>query len=145
MSAFTWVLVAGGWSWGEAPSAPLLATASGTAFAAIALGQMANAFACRSTITPVWRLRATTNPLVLAAVLVQLVLLALFLGFAPLAGLLGGSWPTSTGWLAAAAAPIALVTVDGLVKEGRRRRHPPTAAGGHQRARADGGGPALRS
>jgi magnesium-transporting ATPase (P-type) len=119
MSAFTWVLVAGGWSWGEAPSAPLLATASGTAFAAIALGQMANAFACRSTITPVWSLRATTNRLVLAAVLVQLGLLAVFLGFAPLAGLLGGSWPSTTGWLAAAATAVALVAVDGLVKAAR--------------------------
>jgi magnesium-transporting ATPase (P-type) len=119
MSAFTWVLVAGGWSWRDAPSAPLLATASGTAFAAIALGQMANAFACRSTVTPVWRLRVTTNPLVLAAVLVQLVLLALFLGFAPLAGLLGGSWPSGTGWLAAAATAVVLVAVDGLVKAAR--------------------------
>jgi magnesium-transporting ATPase (P-type) len=128
MSACTWVLVAGGWSWGEAPSATLLATASGTTFAAIALGQMANAFACRSTITPVWRLKVTTNRLVVAAVLVQLVLLAVFLGFAPLAGLLGGSWPTSTGWLAAAAAPVALVTVDGLVKEARRRRGPRAAS-----------------
>lgn len=69
-----------------------------------------------------------TNRLVVAAVLVQLVLLAVFLGFAPLAGLLGGSWPTSTGWLAAAAAPVALVAVDGLVKEARRRRRPRAAS-----------------
>jgi magnesium-transporting ATPase (P-type) len=129
MSAFTWVLVAGGWSWGEAPSARLLATASGTAFAAIALAQMANAFACRSTVTPVWRMRATTNHLVLVAVVVETLLLLLFLGFAPLAGLLGGSWPTGAGWLFAASSAVALVVVDGLVKEARRRRHDARAAG----------------
>jgi magnesium-transporting ATPase (P-type) len=119
MSAFTRVLVAGGSSWGDAPSAALLTTASGTAFAAIAFGQVANAFACRSTVTPVWRLRVMSNPQVLAAVLVQLVLLAVLLGFAPLAGLLGGSWLSSTGWLAEAATAALVVAVDGLVKAAR--------------------------
>jgi magnesium-transporting ATPase (P-type) len=119
MAAFTWVLVAGGWSWGEAPAARLLALASGTAFAAIALGQMANAFACRSTRTPVWRMDPRTNHLVLAAVAAEIVLLAAFLGLPPVAHLLGGSWPSTTGWLAAAACPVALVVVDGLAKHPR--------------------------
>jgi magnesium-transporting ATPase (P-type) len=120
LAAFTWVLVGGGWSWGDAPSPGLLATASGTAFAAIALGQMANAFACRSTRTPVWRTDPRTNPLVLAAVAAEMVLLAIFLGVPALADLLGGSWPSTTGWLAAAASPVALVVVDGVVKRWRR-------------------------
>lgn len=120
MAAFTWVLVTGGWSWGEAPAAQLLATASGTAFAAIALGQMANAFACRSTRTPVWRMDPRTNPLVVAAVAVEMVLLATFLGLPPLADLLGGSWPSTTGWLVAAASPVALVAVDALAKHRAR-------------------------
>ena len=120
MAAFTWVLVTGGWSWGESPTARLLATASGTAFAAIALGQMANAFACRSTRRPVWRMDPRTNPLVLAAIAVEMVMLAVFLGLPPLADLLGGAWPGTTGWLAAAASPVALIAVDGLAKHRQR-------------------------
>lgn len=120
MAAFSMVLLTGGWSWGEDPPAGLLATASGTAFAAIALGQMANAFACRSTVTPVWRMNLASNPLVLAAVAVEGVLLVGFLGVPMLADLLGGSWPTWQGWLSAAAAPVAVIGVDGLIKRGRR-------------------------
>jgi magnesium-transporting ATPase (P-type) len=123
LAAFTWVLVGGGWRWGETPSPQLLATASGTAFAAIALGQMANAVACRSTRTPVWRLDPRTNPLVAAAVAAEMVLLAVFLGVPPLAELLGGSWPSGTGWLAAAACPVAVVAVDGLAKRRQSSRH----------------------
>ena len=52
MTTFTAVLLAGGWALGETPSDVLLASASGAAFAAIAVGQMANAFACRSTSRP---------------------------------------------------------------------------------------------
>ena len=64
MLAFTTVLVLGGWAWGEAPDAALLATASGTAVpAAIAVGQMANAFACRSSSVLAWRLPFRSNPL----------------------------------------------------------------------------------
>jgi magnesium-transporting ATPase (P-type) len=121
MAAFTWVLTSGGWGWGETPSPQLLATASGTAFAAIALGQMANAVACRSTRTPVWRLDPRTNYLVVAAVAAEMVLLAGFLGLPPLAELLGGSWPSTTGWLAAAASPVAVIVVDGLAKRRLRR------------------------
>jgi len=40
-----------------------LAAASGAAFAAVVFGQVANAFACRSTVRPVWRLGWRTNRL----------------------------------------------------------------------------------
>jgi magnesium-transporting ATPase (P-type) len=122
LAAFVLVLVQGGWGWGEEPSARLLALASGTAFAAIAIGQIANAFACRSTSRPVWRLDPRGNPLVLAAVAAEVLLLTAFLGIPPVADLLGGSWPTTTGWLAALAAGPALLLVDGLTKHVSRRR-----------------------
>jgi magnesium-transporting ATPase (P-type) len=41
MAAFIAVLLAGGWTWGAAPSSVLLAAASGTAFTAVVLGQAA--------------------------------------------------------------------------------------------------------
>lgn len=47
MFAFVTVLALGGWSYGDAPASHLLATASGTAFATVVLGQLVNAFACR--------------------------------------------------------------------------------------------------
>jgi magnesium-transporting ATPase (P-type) len=125
MVAFAVVLRSGGWTWGAEPSTGLLALASGTAFAAISVGQMANAFACRSNSRPVWRLRLTGNPLVLYAVGAELVLLTAFLGVPPLADLLGGTWPTPTGWLLAVAAAPAVVLVDAAsktIKSHSRRR-----------------------
>jgi len=116
MVAFAVVLRTGGWTWGTEPSAALLAVASGTAFAAISVGQMANAFACRSNTHPVWRLRLTTNKLVLYAVAAEVVLLVCFLGLPPLRDLLGGSWPTATGWALAAATGVAVLAVDAATK-----------------------------
>ncbi|MBB4966929.1 cation-translocating P-type ATPase [Saccharothrix violaceirubra] len=116
MAAFTLVLLAGDWDLGD----PVLAaTASGTAFTAIVLGQLANAFACRSATTPVKTLRG--NRLLVGAVLFELVLLAVFLFVPPLPGLLGGSAPTPLGWaLAATTIPVVLL-VDAVQKWVRRR------------------------
>jgi magnesium-transporting ATPase (P-type) len=122
MTAFATVLLAGGWTWGAEPGDRLLAVASGTAFAAISLGQMANAFACRSSSRPVWRIRLTGNPLVLYAVAAEVVLLLAFLGLPPLRDLLGGSWPTATGWLLAGASAVAVVLVDAVAKRVLARR-----------------------
>ncbi|MFC7363324.1 cation-translocating P-type ATPase [Nocardioides astragali] len=130
MATFTAVLVHGGWRWGEQPSAHLLAVASGSAFAAIAIGQMANAFACRSTTRPVWRLRPADNPLVVAAVVAEIVLLVAFVGVPWLADLLGGSWPSGLGWAGALATGAGVVLVDGLVKTRRNA----TAARDQRRA-----------
>ena len=121
MVAFTLVLNQHGWSWGETPSPGVLALASGTAFAAIAIAQMANAFACRSTTRPVWRMNLLGNRLVVLAVAAELALLVLFLGVPGLADLLGGSWPPLSGWLAAASAAVMLLGVDGAVKALRSR------------------------
>lgn len=126
LGAFTLVLVTGGWTWGTDPDASLLAVASGTAFAAIAVSQMANAFACRSTTLPVWRLHLLTNRLLIGAVVTEVALLAAFLAIPRLAHLLGGAWPEPTGWALAGGAAVVLVLVDGLVKVAGRRRsgHP---------------------
>jgi len=122
LAAFAIVLLHGGWRWGATPDLELLTTASGTAFAAIALGQMANAFACRSTRKPVWRLSIRDNPWVLAAVGAELLLLVGFLGVPWLAELLGGAWPSTLGWTAAMVSPAAVIAVDTWTK--RRSRLP---------------------
>lgn len=116
MVSFAVVLHAGGWTWGTKPSAALLALASGSAFAAISVGQMANAFACRSNTHPMWRLRLTTNRLLLLAVTAEAVLLVAFVGLPPLSDLLGGSWPGASGWILAAATGAAVLLVDAVAK-----------------------------
>jgi magnesium-transporting ATPase (P-type) len=116
MATFTAVLVAGGWGLGDTPSTGLLAGASGAAFAAIAVGQMANAFACRSTTRPAWRLHPRDNPLVLAAVAAEVVLLLGFVGLPWLAHLLGGAWPSPLGWAGALATGAGVLLVDAWSK-----------------------------
>jgi hypothetical protein len=104
MGAFTAVLLANGWEWGTVPDAALLATASGTAFTAIVLGQLANAFACRSEARWIGRVGFGGNPLLLFAVGFELVMLAVFLAVPPLPTLLGGAVPDPLGWALAALA-----------------------------------------
>ncbi len=120
MAAFFVVLGLAGWTLGAEPSAQTLASASGAAFAAVVLGQLGNAFACRSEYRWVGALRMTGNPMLLWAVGVELVLLAVFLS-PPLAGLLGGSPPPVSGWVVVLAAPVAVVLADTAAKAVRAR------------------------
>src|SRR3546814_11958686 len=64
-----------GWAVGAEPFAQTLAAASGAAFAAVVLGQLGNAFACRSEYRWAGALRLTGNQMLLMAVGVELVLL----------------------------------------------------------------------
>ncbi|HVK27684.1 MAG TPA: cation-transporting P-type ATPase [Nocardioides sp.] len=121
LAAFATVLITHGWRWGQSPDEAVLALASGTAFAVIAGTQVANAFACRSTRLPVWRLDLLGNRFVLAAVGAELVLLVVFLGVAPVAHLLGGSFPDVHGWLLVLGAAGLLLVVDGVAKSLRSR------------------------
>jgi magnesium-transporting ATPase (P-type) len=116
LAAFLAVLHAGGWSWAQPVPPALLATASGTAFSAVVLGQLANAFACRSERRPVGRWSWRGNRLLLGAVAVEMVLLAAFIGLPPLAALLGQAPPTSVGWVLAAAAAPAVLVADAVHK-----------------------------
>jgi magnesium-transporting ATPase (P-type) len=123
MAAFLATLAAAGWVVGSKPSPAVLAAASGAAFAAVVLGQLGNAFACRSETRWVGRIDLRSNPLLIGAVAVELVLLAVFLA-PPLAVVLGGSPPPALGWALALMAPMAVVLADAAHKavRGRRRR-----------------------
>jgi magnesium-transporting ATPase (P-type) len=122
MIAFTVVLLAGGWRWGAEPSAALLATASGTAFTTIVLGQLATAFACRSESRWVGRLRWTGNRLLLGAVAVEIIVLFLFIGLPPLADLLRGGFPSPLGWAVAVTVIPMVFAVDAAAKRIRALR-----------------------
>ncbi|NKQ52883.1 cation-transporting P-type ATPase [Amycolatopsis sp. K13G38] len=122
MGAFVVVLFAGGWTWGATPGAALLATASGTTFSAIVLGQLANAFACRSESRWIGRVGFRGNSLLLYAIGFEIAMLAAFLMVPPLPGLLGGSVPSWLGWLLALAAIPAVWAADSAQKAWRARR-----------------------
>jgi magnesium-transporting ATPase (P-type) len=56
LTAFLVALYAAGWRLGEAfPAGSAVLIASRAAFTAVVFGQVANAFACRSTTPPPWR------------------------------------------------------------------------------------------
>ena len=119
--SFLTVLLVGGWRFGDEPTTGLLLVASGAAFTTVVLGQLANAFACRSEQEPVWRVPWASNPLLLLAVGFELATLAAFLAVPPLARALELRPPTALGWaLAALAAPL-VVVVDAVHKTTRRK------------------------
>ena len=122
IAAFLTSLVASGWRPGESfPTGTALATASGAAFSAVVIGQMANAFACRSTVLPPRALGWRTNRLLLYSVAVELVVLVGFLYIGPVARLLDHRAPSLAGFAVAALAAPAVLTVDALDKARRRR------------------------
>ena len=120
MLAFLAVLSAGGWSWGEDASGALLATASGTAFTAIVLGQLAVSLACRSRTLPVWGMPLLSNPLLLWAMAVQVVVLVGLLAVPVISDALGHQVPSLLGVAVAALAFPAVLVVDGVHKRARR-------------------------
>jgi magnesium-transporting ATPase (P-type) len=122
MAAFTVVLWLGGWRpGGDFPAPDVVAAASGAAFTAVVLGQLANAFACRTASRPAWRLPWAGNPLLLWAVGVEGALLAVFLFVGPIAQLLGQAPPPLAGFILAALAIPGVLAVDALHKWSRHR------------------------
>ncbi len=123
MSAFVATFVAFGWRPGERfPGGGVLLAASGAAFSAVVIGQMANAFACRSTTRWPGSLGWMSNRLLVGAVLTELLALAGFLFVSPLASLLGHAPPTAWGWAVAALAAPAVLVADAVHKGIRGRR-----------------------
>ncbi|HEX8972525.1 cation-transporting P-type ATPase [Oryzihumus sp.] len=129
MVAFLVVLGTAGWAPGTPVSPWLLGVASGTAFATVVLGQVANAFACRSEGRWVGLVGVRGNRLLLYAVASEIAMLLVFVGAPPLQDLLGGHWPGAFGWLLAALAIPAVLLADATHKAWRaRHKRPPARA-----------------
>jgi magnesium-transporting ATPase (P-type) len=122
LGTFAVVLYGGGWRWGASPTPSLLGAASGAAFLAIALGQLANALACRSWTRPAWSNRLKGNRLLGWALLVELALCLGFLAIPPLADVLGGDWPPASGLVGAVVAAVGVVLSDAAAKALASRR-----------------------
>ena len=122
MAAFLAVFLVAGWRPGDAfPGGDTLLAASGAAFTAVVLGQAANAFACRSTVSPPWRIGWTTNRLLVGAVVAELAMLGCFLFVPPIADLLDQAPPTLAGFAVALLAIPAVLAADAGHKAVRAR------------------------
>ena len=109
MLAFLAVLVTAGWRWGETPPAEVMFAASGAAFAAVVLGQVGNAFACRSTSLWSGARGWISNRFLVVSIGLEMALLAAFLGIPAVATLLHQAPPPLVGWaIALLAGPVVL-------------------------------------
>ncbi|HEX6570010.1 MAG TPA: HAD-IC family P-type ATPase, partial [Acidimicrobiales bacterium] len=142
MVAFVLSFVAMGWRPGESfPGGATAAAASGAAFIAVVLGQVANAFACRSSTRSPGTLGWTSNRLLIPAVGAGLTISLAMLLVGPVAHELGQAAPPLVGWLVALLAPAAVLGVDALDKR-RHRRSPARAPAGPAPVRTGGAGSA---
>jgi magnesium-transporting ATPase (P-type) len=122
MAAFVATFLAVGWRPGDPfPTGTDLMAASGAAFMAVVVGQCANTFACRSSTRWVGAIPLASNRLLLWAVAAELAALAVFLGYPPLADLLGQTMPTPTGAAVAMLAIPAVIAADTVHKWRRSR------------------------
>jgi magnesium-transporting ATPase (P-type) len=113
----------GGWRPGQSfPGGAAQLQASGAAFTAVVVGQMANALACRSTQLRAWKLSVRRNSLMLGALVLQVLLLGVFLLVGPIAELLDQAWPSVGGLMVAVLAFPVVILVDTLQKESTLRR-----------------------
>lgn len=130
MMAFLATMYAHGWKPGlPFPTGSAFVMASGAAFTAVVAGQMANAFACRSTRLWPGRLGWFSNRLLTVAIVFEAVMLTVFLYAPGIAKLLGHAPPGLTGLLFASMAVPAVLLADVLHKQ----------YAGRKRARAGGG------
>ena len=87
---------------------------------------MANAFACRSATRPPWRIGWLSNPLLIVAVVVELVLaLGVASSGRPSHRCSGRRLRHAVGWLVAACAIPAILVADAVFKRSFRRRLDP--------------------
>lgn len=122
MAAFVATFLGSGWRMGEPfPSETILLAASGAAFMTVVLGQMANAFACRSATRTPWSLGWTTNRLLVPAVLGGFAFALVTILVPVVASLLGQATPTPIGWALALTAIPVLWLVDAAYKFQRAR------------------------
>ena len=122
IAAFLTVFIAFGWRPGSSfPKGPSLLAASGAAFLTLGVGQMANAFACRSTSVWPGTLGWRTNRFLLVAIAVELSMLFAFLYVSPVASLLGHAPPSRAGLAVALLAFPAVLLADALHKRWKAR------------------------
>lgn len=124
IGAGLWCLADGGWEWGASLSgrSPLYMQATTVTFAAIVVCQVANVFACRSTMVSSSSLGFLTNRLLLRGVVVELALLGLIV-YHPVGHRIFGTAPFDGRfwWLLLVSGAILLLAEEGRKGLLRRR------------------------
>lgn len=122
-AAFLTTFLVAGWRPGDAfPEGDIALQASGAAFAAVVLGQFANAFACRSATLRPGQLGWGGNRLLLWAIVAAAGLVACTFAIRPIAATLGQAVPTLAGLGVALLAPVAVLAADAAFKAVSGRR-----------------------
>jgi calcium-translocating P-type ATPase len=121
MTAYAFVLKAGGWRWGHmlAPSDPLYLRATTACLTAIVIMQAANVFACRSETRHVTARGTLPNRLLVAGVVIELLLIAGIDYTAWGHRIFGTSAIGWTPWVVALPFAAALLALDGVWKRQR--------------------------
>lgn len=121
MTAFFFVLDAGGWHYGELPGPTdiLYLQATTACLAAIVLSQMVNVFVCRHPYLPAWRFPLFENRLLVAGLLTE-ALLIIAIVYTPWGNKLFGTAPLALEVWLLCAIPFALLL--GLAEETRKWR-----------------------
>lgn len=123
MVAFLAALSFAGWRPGlPFPSGNALLSASGAAFTAVVVGQMANAFACRSASLWPGKLGWFSNRYLVLAIFCEAAMLVGFLYISPLAKILGHAGPNIAGYFTALLAIPAVLTADAVHKRWKARQ-----------------------
>ncbi len=124
MAAFFFVLLGGGWTWGQtlAWSDPLYVRATTACLCTIVVLQVVNVFCCRSERHSALNRGLLDNPLILAGIAGELVLL-LLLTYTPVGNALLGTAPVGAEvWLFALPFALLLLALEELRKAWLRRR-----------------------
>jgi magnesium-transporting ATPase (P-type) len=118
MGAFVLALVAAGWRPGDNqfPTGSALAAASGAAFLTVVVAQKANAFGCRSTRRPAWRIPWTSNRFLLVAATIEVCFTIAVVAVAPAANLLDHRWPPAMAWIVILGSAPSVLVADGVWK-----------------------------
>jgi magnesium-transporting ATPase (P-type) len=114
MAAFFFVLLGGGWQYGQAldKSAALYLQSTAACLAAIVVAQIANVFLCRDPRRPAWRDGPFGNPLILEGVAVE-VALVLAIVYTPPGNLVFGTAAfDGAAWLLMIALAIVMLCVE---------------------------------
>jgi magnesium-transporting ATPase (P-type) len=93
----------------------------------VVIAQSANAFACRSTTRPAWRIGWLSNRFLIASVAVELAFAIVVVATPAAASLLDHRWPPAAAWTVVLLSAPAMLLVDGAWKHRNRPEHSPRA------------------
>ena len=114
LALFFWVLISGGWQWGQdlAATDPLYRSATGITLASIVLMQIGNLFGRRSRLGSGLTLDAFTNPLLVAGIAFEAIFSWAILYYPPVSAVLGTGPVAADVYLVAWLGPVLIFVLD---------------------------------